>query len=149
MGLGNRTTVRLSVGNALYAVDRLLHGADDLQGWGQAFVNPDATLLNVRGFDATTQRYVYDVNPRFGSIAASRAITGSAAKRYQAGNLAMQLALVRLNPAIRAVLTDEQVKKLPFSVSSWLNRTQRDIERMAAFFGGGFGGFGGEFFIAF
>jgi hypothetical protein len=256
LGLGNRTTLRLSIGNALYAVDRLLHGTDDIQGWGQSFVNPDATLLNVRGFDATAQRYVYEVNPRFGSIAASRAlvrepfrialdvglefgppqermllrnmlrprptdsvkvlseaqiktrlmpptgrseitalvnlrsplaltaaqvdtlnkiasrvtaerdsiatdmakflaslpdhrrITGDAAKRYQAGNLAMQMALARLTPEIRRILTEEQVRKLPLGVSSWLNRTPRDIERMQLFFGG-FGGFGGEFFVVF
>src|SRR6185295_16880092 len=34
--------------------------------WGQPAV-PDNALLFVRGFDAGAQRYLYDVNPRFGS----------------------------------------------------------------------------------
>jgi hypothetical protein len=33
----------------------------------------DATLLNVRGFDAAAHRYIYDVNPQFGSTTLHRA----------------------------------------------------------------------------
>jgi hypothetical protein len=43
-----------------------MHGSDNLRGWGQA-PSPDAQLLYVRGFDAATQRYRYEVNQRFGA----------------------------------------------------------------------------------
>ncbi len=72
--LGQRTTVSFTLDNALAAVDRLVHGAHGLRGWGQPVgFAPDQTLLYVRGFDPATSRYIYDVNPRFGSTAQSRA----------------------------------------------------------------------------
>jgi hypothetical protein len=52
--------------NPLSGIDRLFHGADHLRGWG-APAYPDPTLYVVRGFDPTTQRFTYDVNPRFGN----------------------------------------------------------------------------------
>jgi len=61
-----RTTLSFSVSNPLGAADILLHGENKLHGWGQ-FANADPTLLYVRGFDATNNRYKYEVNPRFGS----------------------------------------------------------------------------------
>ena len=64
--LPQRATLSFQVNNPLGAADLLLHGSDDLRGWGQqAF--PDATLLYVRGFDPATQRYRYEVNQRFGA----------------------------------------------------------------------------------
>jgi hypothetical protein len=65
-GIGKRVTMSLNVANPLTGLDLLLHGSNDLRGWGgPAF--PDPTLLFVRGFNAATKSYVYDVNPRFGS----------------------------------------------------------------------------------
>ena len=64
--LPQRATVSLSVSNPLGAADLLLHGSDGIKGWGQART-PDATLLYVRGYDAGTQRFRYDVNQRFGN----------------------------------------------------------------------------------
>ena len=64
--LPQRATVSFSVSNPLGAADLLLHGSNKLRGWGQTAF-PDQTLLYVRGFDATAQRYQYEVNPRFGS----------------------------------------------------------------------------------
>ena len=63
-----RATLSFSVSNPLGAADLLLHGEDNLKGWGQ-FAFADPTLLYVRGFDTTTdaQRYKYEVNHRFGS----------------------------------------------------------------------------------
>jgi hypothetical protein len=61
-----RATLSLAVSNPLGAADLMLHGNDNLRGWGQTVI-PDQTLLYVRGFDRTTQRYRYDVNQRFGS----------------------------------------------------------------------------------
>jgi hypothetical protein len=61
-----RATLSFSVSNPLGAADLLLHGESKLHGWGQ-FTFVDPTLLYVRGFDSTTKRYKYEVNPRFGS----------------------------------------------------------------------------------
>ena len=64
--LPQRATLSFSLSNPLGAADLLLHGSNDLRGWGQSPF-PDQTLLYVRGFDPTTRRYKYEVNPRFGS----------------------------------------------------------------------------------
>jgi hypothetical protein len=54
------------VSNPLGAADLIAHGENHLHGWGQNS-SPDQTLLYVRGFDAASKEYIYDVNPRFGS----------------------------------------------------------------------------------
>ena len=64
--LPQRATLSFNVSNPLGAADLLLHGQNGLHGWGQSAF-PDQTLLYVRGFDAQTQRFKYEVNPRFGS----------------------------------------------------------------------------------
>ncbi|HEY0154243.1 MAG TPA: carboxypeptidase-like regulatory domain-containing protein [Longimicrobium sp.] len=51
--------------NITAALDRYVHGADDLRGWGQD-VSPNPVLLRVTGFDPSTRRYAYEVNPSFG-----------------------------------------------------------------------------------
>jgi hypothetical protein len=61
-----RATLSFSVSNPLGAADLLLHGENNLRGWGQ-FTFVDPTLLYVRGFDSTAKRFKYEVNPRFGS----------------------------------------------------------------------------------
>jgi hypothetical protein len=69
--LGNRGSVSLFVNNILSGLDQAVHGSEKLHGWGQpAF--PDATLLTVRGFDPTTKRFTYAVNPQFGNTAVFR-----------------------------------------------------------------------------
>ena len=65
--LEQRLTISRVTSNFLAGVDRLVHGQDDMHGWGQ-FTRPDATLLTVRGFDAGTSSYRYEVNERFGGI---------------------------------------------------------------------------------
>lgn len=64
----NRLDVLFQVSNPLGAADLVMNGADRLRGWGQP-ANPDAALYYVRGFDPATQRFKYEVNPRFGSTA--------------------------------------------------------------------------------
>ena len=64
LGLGRRFTMSLQLQNGLVGLDQLLHG-NNLSGWGQP-VQADRTLLYVRGFDATTQSYKYQVNGHFG-----------------------------------------------------------------------------------
>jgi hypothetical protein len=51
--------------NVTAGLDRLFHGADRLRGWGQD-IFPDPVLLRVSGFDPSTRRYAYQVNPSFG-----------------------------------------------------------------------------------
>ncbi|MFN2637646.1 MAG: TonB-dependent receptor [Gemmatimonadaceae bacterium] len=84
-----RATLSFQVSNPLGAADLLLHGDNNLRGWGQ-FSIPDPTLLAVRGFDPATQRYRYDVNQRFGStlpsLTAVRApVTVTAIMRFDLG----------------------------------------------------------------
>ena len=61
-----RATLSLQLTNPLGAADLLAHGSGNLRGWGQTAF-PDQSLLYVRGFDATNQRYRYEVNQRFGA----------------------------------------------------------------------------------
>lgn len=61
-----RATLSFQLSNPLGAADLLLHGSNNLRGWGQPSF-PDQSLLYVRGFDPVTQRYRYEVNQRFGS----------------------------------------------------------------------------------
>jgi hypothetical protein len=62
----NVQNVALNLTNPLGGLDQLLHGSDHLRGWGtQPFADP--VLYNVRGFDAANSRFVYQVNPRFGT----------------------------------------------------------------------------------
>ena len=64
--LPDRATISLGIANPLTGIDALVHGSNNLHGWG-APSSTDPTLLFVRGFDPATQAYKYDVNPRFGS----------------------------------------------------------------------------------
>lgn len=62
----NRASVALSITNGLAAVDRILHGAGHLHGWG-AVPLPDPVLYQVRGFDPAVPGFRYEVNPKFGT----------------------------------------------------------------------------------
>ncbi len=64
--LPQRATLSFAVSNPLGAADLVLHGENRLRGWGQTAF-PDQSLLYVRGFDPSTNRYKYEVNQRFGS----------------------------------------------------------------------------------
>jgi hypothetical protein len=66
-----RTSLSFTLSNPLTAVDVLMHGENKLHGWGQS-VFPDQSLLYVRGFDAQTQRFKYDVNERFGATSVAQ-----------------------------------------------------------------------------
>jgi hypothetical protein len=57
--------------NTLTGIDQLLHGSNNLHGWGQPSF-PDRTLLYVRGFDPTTNTYQYQVNEHFGATNGTR-----------------------------------------------------------------------------
>lgn len=61
-----RMDVTVNLANPLGGLDQLLHGANNLRGWG-APATPDRMLYTVRGYDPSASRFLYTVNPRFGS----------------------------------------------------------------------------------
>jgi hypothetical protein len=66
----NRARILVNFANLTSAFDEILHGSNDLHGWG-VIPLPDPTLYQVRGFDPTGQKFIYQVNPRFGSSSAA------------------------------------------------------------------------------
>src|SRR6185312_1045714 len=72
LGLDRRLTLSIVTTNLISGIDELLHGANGAHGWGSVRL-PDPTLLFVRVFDQSTNSFVYSVNERFGSTAASAA----------------------------------------------------------------------------
>ena len=66
----DRFQLGLNFTNPLGGLDQLLHGANNLKGWGTQ-AQPDPILYDVRGFDAGTKTYKYEVNPRFGGTSPS------------------------------------------------------------------------------
>jgi hypothetical protein len=65
-GLNRRLMLSFNTQNLLGGLDELFHGHDNLHGWG-AIRSQDNTLLFARGFDPISNRYLYDVNERFGA----------------------------------------------------------------------------------
>jgi hypothetical protein len=66
-----RLQLQVQLVNPLTGIDQLLHGAGNLRGWGQTS-RVDPNLLFVHGFDPSTQRFLYQVNERFGNNPATR-----------------------------------------------------------------------------
>lgn len=64
--LPNRSSISFSLSNPFGAADLALHGSNKLHGWGSTNF-PDQTLLHVRGFDAAQEKFIYEVNQRFGA----------------------------------------------------------------------------------
>jgi hypothetical protein len=64
-GLERRMSLSVDANNLLTGLDQLIHGAGGMRGWGEG-QSADATLLEVRGFDATRGAFVYEVNEGFG-----------------------------------------------------------------------------------
>jgi len=79
--LDRRLMLSVTTVNFLGGLDQLINGQRNLQGWGGVRTG-DPTLLYVRGFDPATERYVYQVNERFG---AQRSGQGSVATPFQIG----------------------------------------------------------------
>jgi hypothetical protein len=74
IGLPKRVRITLAVQNPLGIADLLMHGANDVRGWGQN-IPPDQNLLFVRGFDPAARRFKYEVNERFGSTRPQQSTT--------------------------------------------------------------------------
>jgi hypothetical protein len=68
---GGRLTPNVYLQNILAGVDQAIHGSESLHGWGSQAA-PDPVLLVPRGFDASANRFRYDVNPRFADTRAFR-----------------------------------------------------------------------------
>jgi hypothetical protein len=108
----DRAAVSFSLSNPLGAADLLVNGSGDLRGWGQNPF-PDQSLLYVRGFDANTQQYRYEVNQRFGAtrpqfITLRTPVTLTASIKYDLGptrekqSLVQQLNSGRTQPGSRS-----------------------------------------------
>jgi hypothetical protein len=59
-------SISLNFSNPLGGLDQLLHGANNLHGWGTP-AYPDPVLYTPVGFNVTTDRFKYEINPRFGN----------------------------------------------------------------------------------
>lgn len=81
LGLDRRLMLSMTTVNFLGGVDQLFNGQRNLKGWG-SFRAGDPTLLYVRGFDPSANRYLYQVNERFG---AQRSGQGSVVLPFQIG----------------------------------------------------------------
>jgi hypothetical protein len=68
-----RFTPNVYLQNVLSGVDQLVHGSDNLKGWGSP-ATPDPVLFVPKGFDATTQTFSYDVNSRFADTRPRRTV---------------------------------------------------------------------------
>ena len=70
---GGRVTPAVYLQNVLAGVDQLVHGSSGLRGWGSP-ASPDPVLFVPRGFDASANRFRYDVNPRFADTRPNRTL---------------------------------------------------------------------------
>lgn len=123
-----RATLSFNVSNPLGAADMLLHSDDKLRGWGQN-PSPDPALLVVRGFDRTNNRYIYDVNQRFGATdprftAFRLPVTVTAMLRFDVGptrerqSLTQQLNLGR---SVEGQKMPEQMLKAIYGTGGFVN----------------------------
>ena len=133
--LPHRMGLSFSISNPLGAADMLLHGEDDMHGWGQS-PQPDATLLSVKSFTpatgSTPNRYAYEVNQRFGSTSLQNTLSRSPVRivmqaRLDVGPtterqlLTQQLDRGRAGSLAQAPKMTEQVFKAQYSRGPVLN----------------------------
>ena len=64
-GLKRNLMLSMVLNNPLAGLDRVLHGVNNLEGWGQQN-RVDNQLLYITGFDAVNRQFKYQVNERFG-----------------------------------------------------------------------------------
>ena len=108
-GLDRRLMMSMTTVNFLGGMDQLFNGQKNLKGWG-SFRAGDPTLLYVRGFDASANRYVYQVNERFG---AQRSGQGSVVLPFQIGFQARYtLGPDRTRDLVRGALAQRGARRL-------------------------------------
>jgi hypothetical protein len=131
LNLPHRMGLSLGISNPLGAVDMLLHGEDNMHGWGQSPA-PDQTLLSVKGFNHATNQYVYEVNQRFGSTSLQNTLSRSPVRlqlqaRFDVGPtterqlLTQQLDRGRSGAMSKAPKLNEQMWKNQYSSGPVLN----------------------------
>jgi hypothetical protein len=65
LGLNRNLMISFALNNPIAGADLLLHGQNNLEGWGQpARINNQ--LLYVTGFNPATNNFIYSVNEKFG-----------------------------------------------------------------------------------
>lgn len=119
-----RFSLAVRANNITGVIDRAIHGADGMRGWGYIAI-PDPILLRPTGFNQVTRRYQYAVNPHFGR-ASPYMLVGtpfriSAELRVVVGNdprrqlLLQELGRTRVNSAGRdtAQLARHVIDRLP------------------------------------
>lgn len=99
-GLNRRLMVSFNTQNLLGGLDELFHGKDNLRGWG-AIRSQDNTLLYTRGFDPIQNRFIYEVNERFG--ASSQGANGITVPFQVGVNARLMVGPDRVRDAIDAV----------------------------------------------
>jgi hypothetical protein len=129
--LPHRMGLSIGISNPLGAVDMLMHGESKMHGWGQQPA-PDQTLLSVKGFDPGTQRYIYEVNQRFGSTSIQNTLSRNPVRiqmgaRFDLGPtierqmLTQQLDRGRAGAMAKAPKLNEQMWKSQYSSGPVLN----------------------------
>jgi hypothetical protein len=109
----------------------LMHGESKMHGWGQTPA-PDQTLLAVKGFDPTTNRYSYEVNQRFGSTSIQNTLSRNPVRLQIGANfdlgptserqmLTQQLDRGRSGAMEKAPKLNEQMWKSQYSSGPVLN----------------------------
>lgn len=149
---GGRTRVVTNFTNVAGGIDQLLHGSGGLHGWGNIPL-ADPLLLQVRGFDEARSRFLYHVNPRFGSTSPATTVRlnpfritldvqttlgRSAQEQSVEQNLRVRPSLVGTRASadtikaryLRTAGTDIYAQMMRFSDSLALSRDQ--VERMRA-----------------
>ena len=66
VSFAQRLTLSVTALNALVGIDELLHGRNNISGWGQD-ASIDQRLLFVTGFDPASRTFQYRVNQHFGA----------------------------------------------------------------------------------
>lgn len=119
-----RVTLWASAQNVTAGLDYLLHGPERLRGWGQ-HPSVNTTLLAVRGWDAGSRRFRYEVNQRFGrpgqgGLLARSPFALSIQARVVVGNdHVLAAALRELDDHGREALTPERLRR--YLVQQWTN----------------------------
>jgi hypothetical protein len=65
LGLKRNLMISFALTNPIAGADLLLHGQNNLQGWGQP-ARANSQLLYVTGFNPVTNNFTYSVNEKFG-----------------------------------------------------------------------------------
>ena len=132
---GGRVKPMLYLQNVSAGLDQLLHGSNGLHGWGSPNT-PDPVLLQVRGFDATTRAFRYDVNPRFADTRPGRTLALNPFRIVLdvSLNLSTDYDLQRLRRAVEPVRTSEgyRLRTADSLTSFYLQRTSSVYKYLVA-----------------